>query len=135
MAIIRHILLYGIALAVIALSIKGMELLFYSNFISIQFFLAICAIVFLSLGIWIGLKPKIKLKESIAIKSSSSAILSTREVEVLELISKGLTNKEISDTLFISLNTTKSHISNIYSKLNTKNRVQTIELARNLEIL
>ena len=50
--------------------------------------------------------------------------LTNREKEILELIAKGLNNKEISDILFISENTVKYHIKNIYIKLNVKNRVQ-----------
>lgn len=45
-------------------------------------------------------------------------------------MSKGFSNQEISVILHVSLNTTKTHLSNIYSKLGTKNRVQTVELAR-----
>lgn len=50
--------------------------------------------------------------------------LSTRELELLQLVAKGLSNKEISKTLFISENTVKSHLKNILSKLHLDNRVQ-----------
>ncbi|MFD1171061.1 response regulator [Oceanobacillus picturae] len=50
--------------------------------------------------------------------------LSTREIEVLQLVAKGLSNKEISKTLFISEHTVKSHLKNILSKLHLDNRVQ-----------
>ncbi|WP_042225143.1 response regulator [Oceanobacillus manasiensis] len=50
--------------------------------------------------------------------------LSTREMEVLQLVAKGLSNKEISKTLFISEHTVKSHLKNILSKLHLDNRVQ-----------
>lgn len=50
--------------------------------------------------------------------------LSIREAEVLEELSKGRTNKEIADTLCISLATVKSHIINIYNKLQVKNRIE-----------
>jgi len=54
-------------------------------------------------------------------------LLSVREIEVLELISKGLSNKEISEKLFISLSTVKTHINNIYKILEVKNRREAIE--------
>lgn len=50
--------------------------------------------------------------------------LTTRELEVLQLVAKGLSNKEISETLFISEHTVKSHLKNILSKLHLDNRVQ-----------
>lgn len=53
--------------------------------------------------------------------------LSKREVEVLTLISKGYTNSEISEQLFVSQNTIKTHIKNIYLKLDVKNRIQALK--------
>ncbi|MGE7879778.1 response regulator [Peribacillus muralis] len=50
--------------------------------------------------------------------------LSARELEVLQLVAKGLSNREISETLFISEHTVKSHLKNILSKLHLDNRVQ-----------
>ncbi|RDW15830.1 DNA-binding response regulator [Oceanobacillus arenosus] len=50
--------------------------------------------------------------------------LSTRELEVLQLVAKGLSNREISESLFISEHTVKSHLKNILSKLHLDNRVQ-----------
>ncbi|HRE57411.1 MAG TPA: response regulator transcription factor [Candidatus Kapabacteria bacterium] len=54
-------------------------------------------------------------------------LLSVREVEVLELITKGLSNKEIAEKLFISLSTVKTHINNIYKILEVKNRREAID--------
>ena len=53
--------------------------------------------------------------------------LSKREKEVLEYISKGLSNAEIAKKMFVSTNTIKTHISHIYSKLDVKNRIQAIK--------
>ena len=54
----------------------------------------------------------------------SEANLSPREVEVLQLVSQGATNKEIADSLFISGNTAKTHLRNIMEKLHLANRSQ-----------
>lgn len=56
--------------------------------------------------------------------SKENIPLSTRELELLQLVAKGLSNKEISKMLFISENTVKSHLKNILSKLHLENRVQ-----------
>ncbi|WP_457618964.1 tetratricopeptide repeat protein [Lutibacter sp.] len=53
--------------------------------------------------------------------------LSKREIEVLQHISEGLSNDEISEKIFVSNNTIKTHIKNIYSKLDVKNRIQAIK--------
>jgi len=58
--------------------------------------------------------------------------LSKREAEILAQINLGKSNQEIADELFISLSTVKSHVSNIYSKLDVKNRVQAIQKAKEI---
>lgn len=58
--------------------------------------------------------------------------LTKREIHVFKLIIKGLTNKQVGDELGISLSTVKTHIINIYSKLNIKNRVAAVEKAKEL---
>ncbi|MDT8718950.1 hypothetical protein IAI10_20055 [Clostridium sp. 19966] len=57
-------------------------------------------------------------------------ILSPREIEVLMELAKGATNKEIGDALCISVATVKTHIINIYSKLNAKNRIEAVQIAQ-----
>jgi LuxR family maltose regulon positive regulatory protein len=61
--------------------------------------------------------------------------LSDREVEVLQLISEGLTNRQIAERLYLSLNTVKAHTRNIYGKLDVHSRVQAVSRARELAIL
>jgi LuxR family maltose regulon positive regulatory protein len=61
--------------------------------------------------------------------------LSEREIEVLDLIAKGLTNQVIADRLVLSLHTVKAHTRNIYGKLDVHNRTQAVDRARTLGIL
>jgi LuxR family maltose regulon positive regulatory protein len=61
--------------------------------------------------------------------------LSERELEVLQLIAIGLTNREIADRLYLSLNTVKVHARNIYGKLNVHSRTQAIMRAQELGLL
>ena len=56
--------------------------------------------------------------------------ISKREKEVIQLISKGLSNQEISDSLYISLQTVKDHIHRIFVKTGVKNRVQLTNMIR-----
>jgi len=61
--------------------------------------------------------------------------LSEREIEVLKLIATGLTNQEIAEKLFISLNTVRTHTKNINSKLNVHSRTQAIARAKKLGLI
>jgi len=61
--------------------------------------------------------------------------ISEREIEVLFLIARGLSNKDIAEKLFISLNTVKTHTKNINSKLNVNSRTRAVARAKELGIL
>ena len=64
-----------------------------------------------------------------------AAGISHREFEVLALMAQGHTNQQIADALFISLNTVKTHSSNLYAKLDVRRRTQAIRRARELQLL
>ena len=61
--------------------------------------------------------------------------LTKRELEVLECISTGMTNKKISEKLFISYSTTTTHIENLYRKLKVSNRIKAVIVATEAGIL
>jgi LuxR family maltose regulon positive regulatory protein len=61
--------------------------------------------------------------------------LSERELEVLRLFAQGLTNQEVADRLILSLGTVKAHSSNIYRKLDVRNRAEAIVRASELDLL
>jgi DNA-binding CsgD family transcriptional regulator len=63
------------------------------------------------------------------------ALLSERELEVLQYLAQGLTYEEIGRQLFLSLNTVQFHVKNIYSKLLVNKRVRAIEKARELQLI
>lgn len=61
--------------------------------------------------------------------------ISKREYEILELMSKGLSNQEIADQLFVSVNTVKTHTSNLFSKLDVKRRTQAVMKAKEIGLI
>ena len=61
--------------------------------------------------------------------------LSQRELEVLQLVAQGLSNREISERLFLALDTVKGHNRRIYGKLHVQRRTEAVARARDLELL
>lgn len=70
-------------------------------------------------------KPQTKSKK----KSASPPYLSERELQILELVVEGRTNREIADTLFLSLDTVKSHLKHIFQKLRVNTRSKATRIA------
>ena len=72
----------------------------------------------------------------ISLENESERVrLTSREIEILELISKGYQSREAADLLFVSKRTVDFHLANIYSKLKTRNRVLALRKAQSLGFL
>ncbi len=147
----RTVLYYGIALALLLGFLKYVEYRYVVRDLSIEFYIGIVALFFSGLGVWAGLRWANK-HEAAAPKETAKATgiasptpdmeatlsklgISRREHEVLCLIAEGHSNQEIADRLFLSLNTVKSHSSNLFSKLDVKRRTQAIQRAKDLGLL
>jgi NarL family two-component system response regulator LiaR len=76
-----------------------------------------------------------KLNTPPPIKKPLIEPLSDRELEVLELVAAGFTNREIADRLFIVVGTVKRHINNIYGKLQVRHRAEAVAQARSHSLL
>jgi NarL family two-component system response regulator LiaR len=123
--------------------------LFFSN--SFQLFVLFLAILFTGLGIWIAKqisKPQIQtviVEKPIYIDKDEAfevdlmelkkRKISKRELEVLSLIASGKSNREIADQLFVSVPTIKTHIANLFEKLEARRRTQVIEKAKRLRLI
>ena len=86
----------------------------------------------------IAMKTLKLLKNPIAFETESQTELvelTTREIEVLEQLSKGLKNKEIAENLFLSFFTVKKHIENIYRKLQAHNRIEMLQKAKQNKLI
>jgi LuxR family maltose regulon positive regulatory protein len=81
-----------------------------------------------------NLKRAIETKKS-RIKNQSEFELSARELDTLKLIAENLINQEIADKLFISVNTVKTHLKNIYLKLEVDNRAKAVVKAKELRMI
>ena len=78
--------------------------------------------------------PSIPSSPNLAAVSLAETI-SEREIEVLRLLSDGLTYQEIAQTMFVSVNTVKSHLKSIYGKLGVHNRREAVARARLLRLI
>ncbi len=137
----RTIILYGLALAALVFLLKYLEYQLIVRNRSIEFYVGIVALFFTALGIWAGLKITKKMTiilgpEFILNETELQRLgISKREHEVLELMAQGLSNQEIADTLFVSLNTIKTHSSNLFLKLEVRRRTQAIQKAKKLRLI
>ena len=84
-----------------------------------------------------GAPMSIKIAKMVvqSFQKSTSTILSSRETEVLKLLASGMSYRRIGETLFISRNTIKFHIKNIYEKLQVKTREEAIAKANNRKLI
>ena len=147
----RTILLYGISLAMLLFLLRWLELRFIIFYHAFEIYIGAIALIFTVLGIWLALKltkPKIErvvVEKEIYIEKSKEFIfnqaettrlgISKRELEVLHLMAQGCSNAEIAARLFVSLNTIKTHASNLFIKLDASRRTQAIEIAKSLSLI
>ena len=129
--------IYGAALAVLALLLKTVEYRYSVRDLSTEGLTFIIAAVFASLGLWAGwqLNRKRTPPKTEPDDQRQQLGISKREFEILQLVAQGATNQEIADQLFISLNTVKTHLSNLYQKLDVSRRTQAIEKGKQVGLL
>jgi len=109
-----------------------------SGDLNIEIIVAIIAIVFFFVGVYINKKSLHKVEvpsNEINHNKISELEITKREYEVLQEIASGFSNKEIADKLFLSESTIKTHVSNLLVKLNAKRRTQAVQKAKALQII
>ncbi|MDC8005982.1 LuxR C-terminal-related transcriptional regulator [Aureisphaera galaxeae] len=111
-----------------------------SGSLGIEVVIAIIAIIFFIIGVYINRRARNTSTENSEIhkiddQKVAELGLSKREHEILMKISEGLSNKEIADQLFVSESTVKTHVSNLFTKLDVKRRTQAVQKAKSLKII
>jgi len=107
------------------------------------------AAVFAGLGIWLVVKltgrPARVVVREVSVPTALAFVrderrrealgITPRELEILELIAEGLSNKEIAGRLFVSENTVKTHSSRVFDKLGAKRRTQAVQMGKECGLL
>jgi DNA-binding CsgD family transcriptional regulator len=117
---------------------------------SVEIYGGIVAAVFAALGIWLGLKltktrvvtreVRVPVEVPVPIpaggpfqrneKRLGELGITARELEILEAMAAGLSNREIAERLFVSENTVKTHANRLFTKLSAQRRTQAVQLAK-----
>jgi len=152
----KAIIIYSISLAFLLFLLKWLELRFIIFDHSFEIYIGFIAVIFTALGIWLALKlskPKpgsyrvetVVVEKEVYVARNENFILNTslisqlelskRELEILSLLAQGHSNQEIATKLFVSLSTVKTHIQNLFEKLEVKRRTQAVETAKRLGLI
>ena len=147
----RHILLYGLLGGILIAALKLIEYRFLVVEHAFEIYGGLIALVFAILGIWLGLTLTRKTPEAVVITevrfepAAASFVQDTdklrtlgitkRELEILEAIAAGLSNREIAEKLFVSENTVKTHASRLLEKLSAKRRTHAVQIGKELRLI
>ena len=144
-----HTLIYGLCGGILIVVLRLIEFRFLITQHSIEIYGGLIAALFAGLGIWLGLKLTNK-KEVVVVKEVSVPAtqsfklneerlkhlgITRRELEILELIAAGLSNREIADRLFVSENTVKTHSSRLFDKLSARRRTQAVQIGKEMGLI
>ncbi len=141
----KELLLYGALMAILILVLKYLQYRYLLRDLPVETYAGLIAALFLGLGVWAGRKAANPEPPPAQAPRSAKPIpddallmkyqISKREIEVLQLVEQGLSNQEIARELFISVPTVKTHIANLFSKLDVKRRTQAVQRAKALGLL
>jgi NarL family two-component system response regulator LiaR len=145
----KHVLLYGLLCGVLIAALKLIEYRWLVVEYSVGIYGGLVAAVFASLGIWLGLRltrrtqtvvvrevlvaaPVNFVRDQLKLESLG---ITPRELEILQLIAAGLSNKEIAERVHVSENTVKTHSSRVFDKLGARRRTQAVQLGKEFRLI
>jgi two-component system, NarL family, response regulator LiaR len=145
----RHVLIYGLIGGLLIAVLKLTEYRFLVIDHSIEIYGGLTAAIFALLGIWLGLRitgrqERIVVKEVVVPEGKPFVTneskredlgITRRELEILELIAEGMSNREIAEKLFVSENTVKTHSSRVFDKLGARRRTQAVQMGKEFGLL
>jgi ATP/maltotriose-dependent transcriptional regulator MalT len=154
----RHALIFGLVGGLLIATLQYTEYRFVVIEHSVELYGALIAILFAAFGIWLGLRITRRhetvetVRETVVVKEvlvradtptsfapntarQQTLGITARELEILTLVARGLSNREIAAQLFVSENTVKTHCSRAFDKLGAARRTQAVQRGKELGLL
>jgi two-component system, NarL family, response regulator LiaR len=157
----RHVLIFGIVGGLLIATLQYTEYRFIVIAHSVELYGAVIAILFAAFGIWLGLRITRRrdairetVRETVVVKEvpvvaeipapqpgghnparQKALGITARELEILTLVARGLSNREIATQLFVSENTVKTHCARAFDKLGAARRTQAVQRGKELGLL
>jgi DNA-binding CsgD family transcriptional regulator len=155
----RHVLIFGVVGGLLIAALQYTEYRFVVIEHSVELYGALVAILFASFGIWLGLRitrRRVTIRETIRetvvvrevlVSGEATAPfapntarqqtlgITARELEILTLVARGFSNREIATQLFVSENTVKTHCARAFDKLGAARRTQAVQRGKELGLL
>ena len=134
----RTLTLWALVLAAGAFALQWLQYQYLARAFSLELYVAIIGVAFAAAGVWLGWRLSAR-RAGEPFSRNDAALAALRltgqEVKVLETLAAGQSNKEIARTLGLSPNTVKTHVANLYAKLEVSRRTQAIRKARDLLLI
>jgi DNA-binding CsgD family transcriptional regulator len=158
----RHVLIFGLVGGLLIVILQYTEYRFVIIEHSVELYGALVAILFAAFGIWLGLRitrNRQTICETVVVKevlvpaeapapfvpntapfapntaNQQTLGITARELEILTLVSRGMSNREIAASLFVSENTVKTHCARAFDKLGAARRTQAVQRGKELGLL
>ncbi|HEY2821289.1 MAG TPA: response regulator transcription factor [Candidatus Acidoferrum sp.] len=151
----RHVLIFGVVGGVLIATLQYTQYRFLVIEHSVEMYGALVACLFSAFGIWLGIRitrRRETVRETVVVREvpvaagvlepfapnverQESLGITERELEVLVLVARGLSNREIAAQLFVSENTVKTHCSRAFDKLGAARRTQAVQRGKELGLL
>lgn len=134
----RTILLWAFVLAAGAFALQWLQFQYLARAFSTQIYVGVVGVAFAAGGVWVGWKLTSRTAPGPFARNTAALAslgLTGQEMRVLERLAAGQSNKEIARTLGLSPNTVKTHIGNLFAKLEVSRRTAAVGKARDLHLI
>jgi two-component system, NarL family, response regulator LiaR len=153
----RHVLIFGVVGGILIATLQYTEYRFVIIEHSVELYGALVAILFATFGIWLGIRISRRretIRETVVVREVLVPVeapapepfapnaahqqtlgITGRELEILNLIARGFSNREIATQLFVSENTVKTHCARAFDKLGAARRTQAVQRCKELGLL
>ncbi len=155
----RHVLIFGVVGGLLIAALQYSEYRFVVIEHSVELYSALVAVLFSAFGIWLGLRITRRrevIRETVVVREvlvpaevstpvtepfaadparQQALGITARELEILNLIAGGLSNREIAAQLFVSENTVKTHCARVFDKLGAARRTQAVQRGKEKGLL